>query len=1481
MPGALPIAGASAGDQLKTGTPSVVNATLSFAPQGFDSAKVSFQHSVYFAGQTGATVWFAFDQPYTKPSTLNVPFTFAGYLVAAGISAGTTTQFGLAKAAKAAQDFAPAGWDSFSFNTVRVWNYILNSGASVDFLFTEAYLSQTIYNLPFYFGGNPVVGGASAGTQTQFGTIQEVRKPLQASPVGFLARPFNVGTPRVGEHGDINFVFDTAYDLHPSALNTPFYFGNGLAVTAGGLLSQSFGLAKATKSAQDFAPQSWDSLSFGKPLSYFKGQNGAGVDFWFLASYLKPSTLNVPFYFSGELNPRPFGFTTLEFSNPVVDFRVRYLQPGGFVDTSFGVQRIKNSADFAIAPAGIFNAGFGSTIVEMSILYIYVVNNNPATQYGSANVKIVVPQTVKPTGTSMTQWGTTWLSYFNRYVLATGSSFTQWGTSVVTHWQRYLYQISATPMTKWGSAVVGTTSYIQTLGEDLLRVSIPTIDWLNVYRVSGWDSQAFGTQFISWRIRNVYQHSPVIADQFGTASLYNSRQYIQCTEDPDWFKPYNRGFGPYIYVYNAARILGVTGWLSDRFGLGTDLYNAAWIVYPVPVPPTAVPHIDSISNKSRSVGPYGFITDEISNPVVSLFIREIFVAGFRPTEFGYYQLLLGEPPVGAKGWTSSRFGQPLVKEAFRRIRQINDTAVFGAFGDTTIALDIPRYLDLNNNRGILGIQWGVAYVAPYYQYIYQHYPFAGNEIGSSQVIHRNRSVYPVWFIPTQYGVATVGRDVTLTTTGFNFLQFGVPGVDWGNVIKSTGWDSSGVSAVWVTFRKRYVTQTYSHYGFAAGVASLKNTRQYLTQYEDPDWFKPFNRGMGIYALVYNRNRILNVQGWLSDKIPQGHDVLNIARALLASGIAPSSEPRIAFISLRFRHIYPLGVDSLWVSWYSSVYNSAQSFTPVGIRSTVVIPKVEKVESNLRTIKHHTGSDTEWGAQFIAFRIRTVTMLYGKDTMRFGSTVIDLYERFVTYTGVDFGQVGTPVLLGPFKKEIKPRWTKGLDWFGYPMVKNKIPQAFVQGFNSLDTWYSDHWISFRVRPLTVPGLGPDTSFGRLSIKDRRQTIFMIGQSTLEIPIIHRIKNIMPDPPSTVILYDVGGYSLYQFPTNTGVGSPSVQGMPQPEGIYSTRFGDTWIRVQGCVTKWEWPSSQWTFGRPSLNATQYINVEDTADKNLHTQWGKPRFTPHTIWCRLDTPTQAKMNHPESGQFHEVDSRLYSYSGSVGPWWGNAFVSDGAPRYVRHYHRLVDPGKSQAIGGWVSSELNIALSIRRIFLVGANNTRFGYPTFPFLKDVWAGNIEFTQMGEPSVGFPEGWVWSQYIVSAMGVVTQWGANRIELLNRPIYPVGSSMTQWGNNTPMVHFPRHVYAQGLNATQYGDTRVEFRIRYLVAEGFDAFISEYDLDNFKEQMRVRWRAMYIRALSSDMSGVGLPTIELKYQYIRPYQIIGSRCMGHDVKVTRGQ
>lgn len=1184
MPGALPIAGVSAGNLFRSGLAEIYTVAATVAPEGLDSGKVGFQTSVYFDGQQGAAVWLTFDQPYTNPVALNVPFIFGGYPLASGVSGGAFTLWGLTAIRKTALDIMPLGWDSATTYKVRprVWPYVENGGAAADFPFVDDYFKPVTLNVPFYFGGDPAVAGVTLGETMRFGLIEKIKKPPEIGPSGFFTRNRpHVGRPRVGSSGPVEFLFVDEY-LKPLTQNVPFYFGDPVAVAAPGAGSMlHMGVPRARKLALDFQPRSWDSSAVGRRTSvYFYGQKGALVDFNFGSPYYIPNTLNVPFYFSGELNPRPYGFETLVMGEPPwISFWVRYLQAWGFRPTVYSSNNhIENWAEFAVAPAGQDYLRMGQPLVEKADQYILHISSAPFTQWGTLLIKSVFKQTAKPNGILGTLWGTTRCEHFIRYV------------------------------------------------------------------------------------HTMYGH-------------------------------------------------------------------------------------------------------------------------------------------------------------------------------------------------------------------------AGGYVGGPQVIFKNRYVYPFWFQAWQPGTPRVSRNIVIAPVGFDFLSFGFQnGIDWHNVARPAGWQTPTFGTEhWASYSPRYLlvanATPATEWGREAHT-KLYNLRQYLVQFEDGDWFKPFNRGFGLYLSVVNAKRAIGPVGIAPPVIPQSHDLYNKAYPLLAVGIPPTSDPKMWEISLRYRFIRPEGWNSLWVSWYSQVYNDAFAIYPPSIRSTLVFPKVPLVFSNLQTIKPYNCYMTEMGDTMIAFRIRTVSMLFGREFMKFGlENQVWWYEQyFPVPEGKDFGKVGAPAVLGPFRKEIKPRWLKTEDKFGYADFKNKIPQAFVQGIYAFDVGNSKHRISFFLQPATVSGFGPDTRFGRLSIKDRKQTLFMLGQPTLVIPVIHRIANANPDLPFPLYIWDATAGSLYGAQT-TGVGRPFCQPSPMPDGWDSQKFGSAWIRVQGCVTKWDWPDSQWTFGTPQLYPAQYIK---NTTLGTQTQTGKPRFSPHMIYCRPDVPQQYVDNH-NGVRFYLVDTN--PSQSDPGPWWGHPWVHDNRPRtlYVGHWNGL---NWGYAAGG-LYGNADVQNWVRRLYPTGIKSMKFGFPEFPTTRKIWANSLDFLKVGEPSLSFPEGWVWAQYVTVPGAVRTQWGSNRVENWIRDVYTVGSAHTQWGNNTPMVHFPRKVYPAGYVAVQSGTAWASYRVRSLFPQGDDSFISEYDVDFFKDQMRVYRATNPIYLTGFDHNGVGSHGIRLATLMVYPYQIQGTRCRpGRGVVVSRG-
>jgi hypothetical protein len=365
---------------------------------------------------------------------------------------------------------------------------------------------------------------------------------------------------------------------------------------------------------------------------------------------------------------------------------------------------------------------------------------------------------------------------------------------------------------------------------------------------------------------------------------------------------------------------------------------------------------------------------------------------------------------------------------------------------------------------------------------------------------------------------------------------------------------------------------------------------------------------------------------------------------------------------------------------------------------------------------------------------------------------------------------------------------------------------------------------------------------------------------------------PFLPTTRIVFPSGWRDSFNITT-----AHNVQPPPYPEGFDATQWGDTWVRLQGAadVSVWrEWPDTHDKFGIPEVDGTQYI----VADQQLlpYTEWGKPRMSPHTIWATLDTPQQAIDNN-HGAVFYELDTHNAeihnpSFGAGPGPWWGTPYVVTPFTQTVLEWH----DGASTTGGRY--GKPSVESTIRTVQAASFTPGAFGWPFIPTARRqrlLLVGH-QSEEFGVPDVSNVD---LTQTVYSTGSSMPQFGTTVIDLKNRPVYPQGFSATLYGNNFPMVHFPRRLLPPGLNATQWGSHMAAYRIRYLQPVGSDQLVFE-DSPEFDGWLTISHKTNPLFCEGLDSSKLGVPDVRLRYRYIRPYMIQGSRCMGHGVTVTRG-
>lgn len=978
-------------------------------------------------------------------------------------------------------------------------------------------------------------------------------------------------------------------------------------------------------------------------------------------------------------------------------------------------------------------------------------------------------------------------------------------------------------------------------------------------------------------------------------------------------------FGTAEIRYNT-RFLNASSWASSVFGSHTVI-------------------------PSRFLYVFGHNSQQFGNPLVSFYSRFLYLTGFLSDSFGQTTVELDpfKRYVYPNGWRSSLFGQPTIYLYSQYLLAIGATHT--EFGTPFIDYLLPQVVEVTGRSSL---------VIPTTHFISNYLRFVNvinrgidaTRIGSHRIDFRVRTIVVPWEVYTQWGTPTVGRDVTISADyPWMSSQFGIPNVDYANVYEMQGWDSLQMSDInnpghRVSYYTQYILADQMPYTFLEwGNNRIYNLRQYIQQLFWTGYDEYYNRGVGINNWVYLRNRTITTEGTRFDRVSYLLTISLAARAIRPSGFRSSTVERAFLVSHGIRQYFLTGWDSALVSKFNmQVYNAARAIYPSGIAPTFVVPRVPSVISNLQTIKTHTGATTEWGTPFIADAIRTIDLAtQGRDWLRFPyptwdslGVVVRFRSRSIFPPSVDgrgyyYGPpgVGSPSVLGPFRKIITPRWTWRPNAFGEAAVRNKIPQAFVRGWVS-HTAYPDaangnpHKVEFLNRVISVPGYFQEL-FGRTSIKDRRQFIVVNGYLLFVLPDTHQIRLANPYLPSTQIIIHRDGYPypnmyldfrLREFRPKEG-GIPTVQSSPFPEGWDSMRFGNPDARTQGAKTFWYWPSSE--FGTPTLNPPQIIEVDSSED--LYTRYGSPyhfggslRLTPYTIYCTDQYPpltSQLTFNH--DGTVGTQPWRPLRRGDGTGPRasYGTPAVST-SPQYARQNHSPISNVDPSSV---VSNNARLALWIQYAYPNGVNSLKMGYPLLdPRPQEIYVppwpavfGNStvyrSLSVFGRPTVALDFTSIGDDQYASPAGLNSQsFGTTFIENFHRNLYVSGvfgirtaltpwasenGAATQWGNNTPMVHFPRRVYPNGYIATQSGTARLSYNPQYAVPNGIDSFESEASITSVRDgTLRIYHKTNPLLVSGYDASNIGSHSIRLGQQRIYPYQIQGSRCLGHDVRVTFG-
>lgn len=662
-----------------------------------------------------------------------------------------------------------------------------------------------------------------------------------------------------------------------------------------------------------------------------------------------------------------------------------------------------------------------------------------------------------------------------------------------------------------------------------------------------------------------------------------------------------------------------------------------------------------------------------------------------------------------------------------------------------------------------------------------------------------------------------------------------------------------------------------------GTAHAWNRRQIVTLFYDvdsalnppawPQWTK-----------IENRTRVVRTSGVQTSRIGT-QQIDNGARPLLPAGIdapATGAYEKPGLVAFRIRPLPLEGIDAPYLSTWASLRNSAAVLAPSGKDAALfglaalentrrIFDRIGRIESGV------------CGYPMIADRIRTLTFesRYGIAPPSIALPGVKLYTRYVEGSGIagfDASGIGNASLSIHWTL-ITPRWTLQ-HFFGEPKVHNVTPEIVTKG-RAADE-FGTTFVRLEWRPVASTA-GYMTLFGKPKISDWKQRASVTGNNALAFGDKLTVVKTGAPPYSTQII------CLEAAPDSTG-NVAEGDGIPPPWNEHKEQTGRPVINQQVIYALEE--SVQTKFGTATVRANSIRVEPGYAEISIGTPGvslkvrtlvvakfpdgavflpEKPRLSPHTIYAVVEAPQQAIINHPVHN-LHYVDG----YYRAPGARFGAPEVTL-QNRVIKGYY--ADTPGMKALYGTPT----VQLKRHYILPTGFSMFRFGWHSIPGTQTVEQYDSMRTSLyGTPAVEHvvPPG----PRTVKAQGVTSQtFGASQIDLFRRTIKATGYVATKMGLPAP----PGNPYQwQGLRVGPlmptipkgsamevFGTPWISLRVRGVSAEGFDAFVSEYQLEAFDQRMRVT-RQTIARPFDTlapegfDASAVGAPDFRPGTQYIRP-------------------
>lgn len=1265
-----------------------------------------------------------------------------------------------------------------------------------------------------------IISGASAGDQTQtgFATLENVAQGATTSGFDSLVvgrRTFVHDPSDLG--GAIDFIFTASY----SGFYRHTVFGGDPPVPMLGTDMGVYGYF-SVRNLDLALPGLTFGLhtEFGNTLVY-QSPRVMPIDFDLTTDIENRWGGQLPIQFGSSLGDLVFTSSIYDFAAPsfTVQLAARSILPPGF-DASIPSTRWW----IHTLPAPVFNFGADNPIglhpaVNFPFGPGHIINAtspHPVSEMGFPTVRLLDHNTYQR-GIDSLVFGNTLISYTHT------DPFTPAGYALEFH---FLYDNLHAQFGTNTAIYFFASKYVDPVGADFSRFGTPTVQGVEqeLY-ISGFDSLEVGDPRIIW-LR-------VTPEGFDASSLGNPtlrRSFREIFPQPFG----SLGIGtPDVSVLTHAEMVG----------LSATLFGTA-----------------SLRNRSQFIWPFGSLFTLFGTPKLPLEVQYIGMYGSRNTAWGLASVTNAiDAALQPSGWTTSYVSLNHRVELQDQAVYLNTGADrFTSFGVFEVADLLPQEVA---PEGLPPPPWDATPVDDefFVSHSLRRINFAGlvtqqTLFGGWAIRHQYQYVAPEWSVFTYYGQPDIVRYLEVKPNGYPHTEFGEMSVDLSGVIFWDGFDTFESSGGNVKLGSRYVLMWPTDPHTTFGPADLHNLNQFVEFfdiYENSP--RPFETGV---ATVGNYDRELRPQGFLSfDSKPYLNTVFLGAAAVAPTGI---SELAVAkpLVSHDIRYVTPTSFESSYCPVLQpSVHNAAHAIV-LGPTEVLDAYGSFTLESNRQWIDFYLQNvDTIGvsGASQVADRVRYIVQRQiDESSTGVGDFYIGLYEQYVQPPGLNPTFVGAPTIVGPFFTTITPRPVHTVDeadFCGLPDVRNRNFEVALYG--SFDPSYGYPQVYLFNRYLSPTGFEP-TVYERPNVTWADRSLRVPGAMHTKFSNLNSVRNLSPDPPwDQRIIFEDYGVSPPQMP-GIGVRPNSITFTEDDmEDFPDVRFGSFSVFAHTIQIIQSWDSRE--FGIPhvgDLAQFVYMNTEDDDPVDPSRIYISPRYifmrtdeVEHAYYENLPPSEQDGRWKPldETGQ-HDGWTSTWVKGGEGRPAVSHKvrYITDvGGSIYYGNQGRYGEPTLTfgtnivapESINSLARGFLTIIPHTKRISMKTTTPLQFGEVT---IEQEWvdprveqtvymAGSDFFT----PGALDPQKWIREIYMNSWVDTQPTPG--------HPLYPAWQKV--WGNNTPMVYFyPRGFALEGYEATEYGDTWVSHRIRWLEMTHPDDWTDYYHpgmlWTDFSSKMAVR-------------------------------------------------